>query len=68
MGLDFIDTPYGKGIGHSGSDIGAQSRVRRFPDLDATVVLLVNAGDSGDMGTLTNDLWNDAMTLALTGL
>ena len=68
LGLNFIETPYGPGVGHSGGDLGVQSRVRHFPDVDATLVLLVNAGDSGVTGRLFNDLWDETMQTALGGL
>lgn len=68
LGLNFIETPYGVGIGHSGGDLGIMSQVRHFPDLDATLVLLVNGGDSGVISKLFNRLWDDAMRIALVGL
>jgi D-alanyl-D-alanine carboxypeptidase len=68
LGLNFIETPYGVGIGHSGGDLGIMSQVRHFPGLDATLVLLVNGGDSGVISKLFNRLWDDAMRIALAGL
>ena len=65
LGLNVIDTPYGPGVGHSGGDLGVQSRVRHFPSVDATLVLLVNAGDSGAMGELFGDLWDETMHTVL---
>jgi len=68
LGLNFIQTPYGRGVGHSGGDLGVSSQVRRFPDINATLVLLVNAGDSGIIGKLFNRLWDEAMRTSLGGL
>jgi D-alanyl-D-alanine carboxypeptidase len=68
LGLNFIDTPYGPGIGHSGGDTGVLSQVRRFPELDATLVLLANCGDSGAPGRLFSRLWDDVMEAAMGGL
>jgi D-alanyl-D-alanine carboxypeptidase len=68
LGLSFSDTPYGPAVGHRGGDLGVQSEVRRFPDLDATLVLLVNGGDGGITARLFNDLWEEAMAAALEGL
>jgi D-alanyl-D-alanine carboxypeptidase len=68
LGLNFIQTAYGPGIGHSGGGTGVQSRVRHFPDVDATLVLLVNAGNNGDMGDLFENLWDKAMETALDNL
>ncbi|MEJ2185946.1 MAG: serine hydrolase [Gemmatimonadota bacterium] len=66
LGLSFRDTEYGKAIGHDGSDVGARSEVRRFPGLDATLVLLVN-GAGGAVDDLFDQLWDDAMAAALAG-
>jgi CubicO group peptidase (beta-lactamase class C family) len=68
LGLHFTETPYGLGIGHNGSDFGVLSEVRRFPDVDATLVLLVNGGDSGITARLFNRLWDEAMQTALGGV
>jgi D-alanyl-D-alanine carboxypeptidase len=65
LGLHFVETAYGLAVGHDGGDFGIRSKVRRFPDLDATLVLLVNGGDSGITATLFNRLWDDAMRTAL---
>ncbi len=65
LGLDFIETPFGSGIGHSGGDTGVLTQVRRFPDLDATLVLLSNGGDGGVPAKLFIRLWADVMELAL---
>lgn len=67
LGLSFRDTPFGTAIGHDGSDVGARSEVRRFPGLDATLVLLVN-GAGGAVDDLFDRLWSDAMAAALAGL
>ena len=67
LGLHFKETPYGLGVGHSGGDLGILSEVRRFPDLDATLVLLVNGGDSGVTERLFKRLWDEAMRTALAG-
>ncbi len=68
LGLNYIETSYGPGVGHSGGDLGILSQVRHFPSLDATLVLLVNGGDSGVISKLFNRLWDDAMRIALGGL
>jgi hypothetical protein len=68
LGLNFIQTPYGRGVGHSGEDLDVLSQVQRFPDIDATLVLLVNDGDSGVTGRLFNHLWDEAMRISLGGL
>jgi len=68
LGLNYIDTPFGPGIGHSGGDNGVLGQVRRFPGLDATLVLLSNGGDGGAPARLFHRLWADAMELALGGL
>ena len=68
LGLDLMQTPYGTAVGHSGGDVGALSQVRRFPDLGATLVLLVNGGDGGRVARLFKSLWNDAMKAALGDL
>jgi len=44
------------------------SEVRRFPDSDATLVLLVNAGNNGAIGGLFDRLWDEAMQTSLDGL
>jgi D-alanyl-D-alanine carboxypeptidase len=68
LGLDLMQTPYGTAVGHSGGDVGALSQVRRFPDLGATLVLLVNGGEGGVLSRLFRSLWNDAMEAALGDL
>jgi D-alanyl-D-alanine carboxypeptidase len=68
LGLNFIETPFGPGIGHSGGDTGVLTQVRRFPELDATLVLLCNGGDGGVPARLFNRLWAEAMEAALSGL
>jgi len=65
LGLSFLQTPYGPAIGHSGGDVGVLSQVRHFPDVGATLVLLVNGGDSGVPDALFKRLWDDAMDVAL---
>jgi D-alanyl-D-alanine carboxypeptidase len=64
MGLNFIETPFGPGIGHSGGDSGVLDQVRRFPDRDATLVLLSNGGDGGVPARLFNRLWAEVMEVA----
>jgi D-alanyl-D-alanine carboxypeptidase len=68
LGLHFTETPYGVAIGHGGGDLGVRSEVRRFPDVGATLVLLVNGGDSGVTETLFEQLWDEAMQTALGDL
>jgi hypothetical protein len=68
LGLNFIETPYGPGVGHSGGDVGTLAQVRRFPDLDATLVLLTNGGDAGITERLFRRLWEEALQMALGGL
>jgi D-alanyl-D-alanine carboxypeptidase len=68
LGLSFSDTPFGPAVGHGGGDFGVQSEVRYFPDLNATLVLLVNGGDGGITARLFNALWEEAMTAALEDL
>jgi D-alanyl-D-alanine carboxypeptidase len=68
LGLGFVETPYGTGIGHDGGDIGILADVRRFPDLDATVVLLVNAGNGGVPEKLFHELRDEARRVALGDL
>jgi len=67
LGLNFLETPYGPGIGHGGGDTGALAQVRHFPDADATLVLLSNGGDSGVTDRLFGLLWHEAMEAALGG-
>ena len=67
LGIEFIDTPFGRGIGHSGADFGVLGQVRHFPDHSATLVLLANGGDSGKIGQLFWRLWGEAMERALGG-
>lgn len=68
LGLNYLVTPYGPAVGHSGGDVGALAQVRYFPDLHATLVLLSNGGNSGVTATLFGHLWTDAMKAALEGL
>ncbi len=68
LGLSFVETPYGTGIGHDGGDIGILAEVRRFPDLDATIVLLVNAGNGGLPETLFHELLDESRRVALGDL
>ncbi|MFC1640378.1 serine hydrolase domain-containing protein, partial [Gemmatimonadota bacterium] len=68
LGLNFIETPYGPGIGHSGGDFGVMSQVRFFPDIDATLVLLMNGGDGGVTARLFRRLWDEVMESALESL
>lgn len=68
LGLNYIETPYGPGVGHGGGDVGVRSQVRHFPDLDATLVMLSNGGDDGVPGRLFTRLWDEVMEAALGGL
>jgi D-alanyl-D-alanine carboxypeptidase len=68
LGLSLNKTKYGPSIGHGGEDIGSRSEVRRFVDLDATIVLLINAGESGNIGKLYNKLWEKVVQTALEDL
>ncbi len=68
LGLNYLDTRYGPALGHSGGDVGALAQVRRFPHVDATLVLLTNGGDSGVTDRLFALLWDEAMHAALDGL
>lgn len=65
LGLSFIDTPYGVGIGHDGADVGTRTQVRYFPASDATLVLLANGGDGGVPNREFDELWDEAMAVAL---
>jgi len=65
LGLNFLETPYGIGVGHSGGDTGALAQVRHFPELDATLVLLSNGGDGGAPARRFGALWEEAMRVAL---
>lgn len=65
LGLSYVETPWGRGIGHGGADVGVRSEVRYFPDLDATLVLLANGGDGGVPDRLFDRLWDEAVALAL---
>jgi D-alanyl-D-alanine carboxypeptidase len=67
-GLSFKETPYGLSIGHDGGDFGIMSEVRRFPDVDATLVLLVNGGDEGVTERQFRRLWDAAIHAALSDL
>jgi D-alanyl-D-alanine carboxypeptidase len=68
LGLHFALTEYGLAVGHDGGDFGIRSEVRHFPDLDATLVLLVNGGDSGTTGRLFDRLWDEVMHVALADI
>jgi D-alanyl-D-alanine carboxypeptidase len=68
LGLSFIETPYGPGLGHDGGDMGILADVRHFPGLGATIVLLANAGNGGLPETLFNQLWDEALRVALEAL
>jgi D-alanyl-D-alanine carboxypeptidase len=68
LGIDIFDTEFGKGFGHSGSDYGAMIEVWCFPDKNATMVLLMNAGDCGNLGNLFKSLWVEAVNAALSDL
>lgn len=68
LGLSFVDTPYGPALGHSGGDLGVTTRVRWFPEVDATVVLLINGGDGGITGDRGRGLWDAATAAALARL
>jgi D-alanyl-D-alanine carboxypeptidase len=68
LGLSFLHTPYGPGLGHSGGDFGAMSQVRYFPDREATLVLLSNGGDGGVPEELFDRLWDEAMQTSLGAL
>jgi CubicO group peptidase (beta-lactamase class C family) len=65
LGLHFLETPYGIGIGHSGGSFGIMSQVRRFPELDATLVLLSNGGDGGVPAEVFGRLWDEVVGEAL---
>ena len=49
-------------------DVGVLRQIRHFPDLDATLVLLINGGDSGITAKLFKRLWEETMELALGDL
>jgi D-alanyl-D-alanine carboxypeptidase len=66
LGLDGIETEYGKAIGRSGDDFGAMIQVWFFPDKKSTIVLLMNGGDSGNLGNLFRNLWNEVLIAALS--
>jgi D-alanyl-D-alanine carboxypeptidase len=68
LGLNFIETPHGPAVGHTGGDLGAMSQVRHFTDVDATLVLLMNGGDGGVTARLFWRLWDEVMQAALEGL
>jgi len=61
-----FETDYGKGIGHCGSDFGAMIQVCFFPDRNATIILLMNAGESGNLGGLFWNLWSEALSVVLS--
>ncbi len=65
LGINTVETPFGGGIGHSGADFGVLGQVRHFPDRAATLVLLANGGDSGRIGSLFRQLWDEAVHLAM---
>lgn len=65
LGVQYVETPYGRGIGHTGGDTGVLAQVRHFPDAEATIVLLANAGDNGVMSDLFFALWDDVLDAAL---
>jgi len=67
LGLSFADTPYGPAVGHRGSDLGTLTEVRRFPGLDATLVLVANGGDAGVPERQFDRLWDEVMEAALGG-
>jgi hypothetical protein len=64
-GLDVNETGYGKEIGRSGDDLGAQIQIEYFPDSKSTIVLLMNAGDSGNPGNVFRRLWDEVLNAAL---
>jgi D-alanyl-D-alanine carboxypeptidase len=68
LGLDVTETDYGKEIGHCGSDFGSLIDVCYFPDNNSTIVLLMNAGDSGNVGSLFWQLWDEVLNVALSDL
>jgi hypothetical protein len=37
-----------------------------FPDKKSTIVLLMNGGDSGNLGNLFRNLWNEVLIAALS--
>lgn len=43
LGIESWDTPWGRGLGHTGQRFGYLARVHWFPERDITMVLLVNA-------------------------
>ena len=65
LGLSFLDTPFGVGIGHDGGDVGTRTEVRYFPASDATLVLLSNGGDSGVPERQFRELWSEVMEVVL---
>lgn len=67
LGLGYLQTPYGRAVGHSGGDVGALAQARCFPDSDVTLILLSNGGDGGLPDELFQGLWEDAVVLALEG-
>jgi hypothetical protein len=48
--------------------LGVMSQVRHFPNLDATLVLLMNGGEGGVTARLFWELWDEVMRVALGGL
>ena len=68
LGLNFVETSYGPAVGHTGGDLGAMCQVRHFPDLDATLVLLMNGGDGGVTARLFWRLWDEVLRAVLEGL
>jgi D-alanyl-D-alanine carboxypeptidase len=65
LGLSFLDTAYGVGIGHDGGDVGTRTEVRYFPSSDATLVLLTNGGNGGVPDRQFDQLWSEVLTAAL---
>jgi D-alanyl-D-alanine carboxypeptidase len=65
LGLSFIETPYGLGVGHDGGDVGTRTEVRHFSASDATIVLLANGGDAGVPEEVFRRLWDAAIEIAL---
>lgn len=67
LGLSLMETPYGLAVGHSGGSFGVQAQVRRFPEREATLVLLSNGGDAGVPKRLFLRLWQEVTALAFPG-
>jgi D-alanyl-D-alanine carboxypeptidase len=64
-GLDVNYTGYGKEIGRSGDDLGAQIQIEYFPDGKSTIVLLMNAGNNGNPGDVFRRLWDEVLNAVL---